>query len=268
MRYSKFPPAAELKRFIECYFVWEGKTEKRLEIQSPPNGFSAIVFNYGDPNRARQNSGEELAVPKAFACGQFTSNYELILEGEIAMTGIVFKPTSLYNFFECRMSALVNSRMPLNLLLGEEAGELWNAIRVKTSDDSRIAILQDFLIRRLPEAKTRMSVVDEAVEYMDDHNGCVTVEDMAEHFKVSKRYLEKQFLEKVGVSPKFYGRVRRFSVLSNKVAHSEKIDWQDVVFENGFHDQSHLVKDFIEFNKMTPSDYHRHHRELIRFIRK
>jgi AraC-like DNA-binding protein len=93
------------------------------------------------------------------------------------------------------------------------------------------------------------------------------VEAVATHLKISRRYLEKKFLEKVGVSPKFYARIKRFGNLSNKIAHNIKIDWQEIVMEYGFHDQSHLVKEFIEFNQMNPSQYHSVHRELTRFVK-
>lgn len=79
--------------------------------------------------------------------------------------------------------------------------------------------------------------------------------------------MEKKFLEKVGVSPKFYARIKRFVSLSKEVAYNENFNWQDIVFEYGFHDQSHLVKEFMEFNQMNPSDYHLKHKELIRFVK-
>jgi methylphosphotriester-DNA--protein-cysteine methyltransferase len=142
-----------------------------------------------------------------------------------------------------------------------------DAIIHETTDDGRIKIMQDFVLRYAPDAKKRMSIVDEAVGFIDMHNGSVSVEEVATKFKVSRRYLEKQFLEKVGVSPKFYARIKRFGTLSNKVAHLEKVDWQDVVFETDLHDQSHLVKEFMEFNKMNPSEYHQKHREMTRFLK-
>ena len=113
MRYQKFPPAAELLPFVECYFVWEGEAKESLDVQSPPNSFNALVFNYADPNEAYQNGGPRMLVPKVFASGQFTSNYHLVLKGAIGMIGIVFKPSALHNFFGVRMSQLVNSRMSL-----------------------------------------------------------------------------------------------------------------------------------------------------------
>ena len=47
---GEFPPAKDLQPFVKCYFVWEGSAPKRLEVQSPPNGFSSVVFNHADPH--------------------------------------------------------------------------------------------------------------------------------------------------------------------------------------------------------------------------
>ena len=246
MRYKKFPPAAELEPFVECYFVWEGEASERTEIQSAPNCFGAIVFNYGDAYQAFQNSSSLQSVPKAFACGLFTSNYHLVMKGTIGIFGIVPKASALHNFFLFPMSNLVNSRMPLKFLLGAMANQLWNEIKVQTSDESRNDILERFALSHLAEARSRLSVIDDAVEFIDEKKGCVSVDAVAEYLGIIRRYLEKKFLEKVSVSSKFYAQIKRFGILSNHIAHHEKIDWQELVFEYGFHDQSHLVKEFMK----------------------
>jgi AraC-like DNA-binding protein len=268
MDYRKFEPCSKLKPFLECYFIWEGEAKESLDVQSPPNGFNAMVFNYRDLNEAYQNNGARMLVPKAFVSGQFTANYHLVLKGKIGMVGVVFRPSSLHNFFGLRMSLLVNSRMALELLLPDKAESLWASVKVGKTNEDRIKIVQELLLSLLPTAKAQLSIIDEAVELIDHHKGSISVETVAEQLKISRRYLEKKFLEKVGVSPKFYARIKRFSHLSNVLAHSPKVDWQDIVYQNGFHDQSHLVKEFMEFNQMNPSDYHLKHNELIRFVKR
>lgn len=268
MRYQKFPPSEELKPFVECYFIWEGEAIEPLDVQSPPNSFAAMVFNYGDQYEAYQNSTTRTVVPKAFVCGLFTSNYHLVLKGKIGMTGIVFRPSALHNFFGIRMSQLVNSRMPLELLLQGKAQWLSTRIKTALSDEERIKTLEEFVLSHLSDAKARLSVIDDAIELIDQHKGSISVEAVASQLKISRRYMEKKFLEKVGLSPKFYARIKRFVDLSKKVAYSEKFDWQDIVFESGLTDQSHLVKEFMEFNQMNPTDYFVKHNELIRFVKR
>jgi AraC-like DNA-binding protein len=268
MRYQKFPSATGLTSFVECYFVWEGEANPSLDVQSPPNGFNAIVFNYANLNEAYQSGGPRMSVPKAFASGQFTSNYHLVLKGTIGMTGIVLKAAALHNLFGMRMSTLVNNRMPLEFLLPDKAESLWNNVKAESADEARIKLLEELIFAYLPNAKARLSVIDEAVELIDHHNGSISVEAVADQLKISRRYMEKQFLIKVGVSPKFYSRIKRFVSLSKDVAYNEKFDWQDLIFKYGFHDQSHLVKEFMEFNQMNPSNYHLKHNELIRFVKR
>ena len=268
MEYRKFTPCEPLMPFVECYFSWKGLAEEELDIQSPPNSFTAIVFNYATPYQSYQNNSMKMRAPKAFACGPFTSNYHLVLKGKIGMVGIVFKATALHNFFGLRMTELVNNRMALEHILPDETEPLLQAIETAVTDEDKIKILEAFVLTRLPEARARLSVIDDAVEWIDQHKGCISVVGVAEHLNISKRYLEKKFLEKVGVSPKFYARIKRFVSLSKIVAYSEKFDWQDIVFKYGFHDQSHLVKEFMEFNQMNPRDYHLKHNELFRFVKR
>jgi len=268
MHYQKFKPCEQLQPFVECYFSWQGVAEKELDVQSPPNSFCAIVFNRSDLYYSYQHNTARMAVPKAFACGPFTSNYHLVLKGEIAMVGIVLKASSLHNFFGLRMSGLVNNRMALAHILPEATDLILVTLKATATDADKVKILEDFLLDRLADAKSRLSVIDEAVELIDQNQGCVTVETVAEKLKISKRYLEKKFLEKVGVSPKFYARIKRFTSLSKEVAYSKNLNWQDLVFKYGFHDQSHLVKEFMEFNQMNPSEYLKKHQELIRFVKR
>lgn len=267
MRYQKFQPTASLQPFVECYFVWEGHSPTTLHVQSPPNSFSSIVFNYADPYSAAQNNSIFAPVPRSFVSGQFTSNYTLELKGTIGMAGIVLKPSCLHNFFGVRMSQLVNSRAPLSFLPGLPEEILWSAVNMQSSDSGRIKILEELMLSFRTKGNENLSIIDEAVDFIDSKMGCASVEAVADHLKVSRRYLEKKFLEKVGVSPKFYARIKRFGALSNKIAHNETIDWQEIVVEYGFHDQSHLIKEFMEFNQMNPTQYHLAHRELTRFVK-
>ncbi|WP_373494275.1 DUF6597 domain-containing transcriptional factor [Aquiflexum sp.] len=268
MLYKKFQPASELTTFVECFFVWEGETTETLLVQSPPSGFNALVFNYADPYWAFIQEEQKEQVPLAFASGQFTGNYHLELKGKIGMIGIVLKASSLHNFFGLNMASMVNKRLNLGDFLGEKGHKIHQEIKSETSIEARIKILENFLIFYSETVKRNLSIIDEAIDFIDQKNGMLTIDEVLSQFKISRRYLEKKFQEKVGISPKLYARIKRFGYLSNKVVHNQEVDWQDIVFENGFHDQSHLAKDYKAFNQMNPSEYYQKHRELIRYMEK
>lgn len=261
MFYKKEKPDVALAPFVECYYSWQGFFEKERIIQSPPTSFCAIVFNFGDPYFAKQGETNPITVPQSFVSGQFTSNYQLILKGNINMVGIVFRPSALFNFFALPMPGLTNNRVDINLVLPQ-----LNTLqeRLKNQQENIKSIIDDFLLAQLPQATKKFSFVDQAIEWIDNQNGTCTVDDLALRLRVSRRHLEKKFLEKTGVSPKFYARLKRFSILSNLVIHQNKPDWQELLFNAGFHDQSHLIKEYLEFNRMTPSEYFKNNQELAR----
>jgi AraC-like DNA-binding protein len=268
MFYKKFLPDPSLVPYVDCLFVWERAYSEYLLVQSPPSGFNAMVFNYADPYRAYFQKDKIEEVPLAFASGQFTGNYHLELTGKIGMIGIVFKPTSLHNYFNLMMADMVNNRIDLRDFLGGTGEKLFQNIKNGKSIEVRVSLLEAYLLSFSESVKRKLTIIDEAIDFIDLKKGMVTIEEVLSKYKISRRYLEKKFLEKVGIPPKLYARIRRFSYLSNIVAHHKKIDWQDIVFKNGYHDQSHLVKDFKIFNQMKPSAYHQEHHELIRFIKK
>ena len=182
------------------------------------------------------------------------------------VTGVVLKPSALYNLFGLRMSTLVNNRIPLAMLSDEDASRLADTVNLHASSGGRVSALRTFLMNRVDDARMRFTIVEDIIKWIDTNHGNVTIDEVAARFHVSRRYVETCFLEKVGVSPKFYARIRRFSYLSNIIVRTPDLNWQDVVHLGGFHDQSHLVKEFLKFNRMSPSAYIGNHKEIIRII--
>jgi len=267
MQYTKIKSHPTLTPFVECYYHWEGHAPEPLAVQTPPNGFCAIVLNAGAPYSCSQGSDTLTPVPMAFVSGQFTSNYRLHLHGTISSIGAVLRPATVHNCFNIRMSHLVNTRASLDILPGIDAQKMLSEVNHMETVNGRVAYLEEFMMRLLPAAKSNLSIIDEAIDFIDSCKGCITVDAVANHLRISRRYLEKKFLEKVGISPKYYARIKRFSILSNEIAHSKRIDWQHIVSHYGFHDQSHLVKEFLEFNQMNPTQYHLLHKEMVRLIK-
>lgn len=267
MEYEKFFPESDNERaLVECYYHWRGDASPPLELQSPPTGFGAMVINALDPYVAWQAEEDKQIVPAAFVCGLFTSNYHLQLSGPFDATGVVLKTSALHAMFGLRMSTLVNTRIPLSMLNDHAAATLPELVNNEKNSRDRVSMLRSFIVERAEQARTRFNILEDIIDWIDTNRGNVTIDEVAAKFHVSRRYIETQFLEKVGVSPKFYARIRRFSYLSNVIVRTPHLNWQDIVDLGGFHDQSHLVKEFLKFNRMSPAQYVDNHKEIIRLV--
>jgi AraC-like DNA-binding protein len=267
--YSKYSPDVKLSPFLVCYYFFEGNFETENIIQSPPTGFAAITFNFMDQYEVCSGVDDVFATsPHAVVVGQQTKNYKLKLRGHIQQIGLVLKPTAITTLFNYSLKDLVDKRIGLESVIGEQAcGILYDRLRKELRTEYRLALLHSFLLEVMEDYEQRINVADYAADIILKCNGTVTIDRLLDELCVSRRHLERKFTEKVGLAPKQYCRIVRMAQISNIVAHHEDIDWQDLVYKGGFHDQNHFIKDFKALNTLSPSKYHQEHSELIRLLR-
>ena len=74
---------------------------------------------------------------------------------------------------------------------------------------------------------------------------------VARDLGLSDRHLRRLFQEHLGMTPKHYARIARLGrVLSRRPS-----PWAAVAAEAGFHDQSHLIREFRDLLQVTPQSF-------------
>ena len=269
MFYKKIQPPSHLKPYVECFFIWECSLQQPLRVESPPNGFGSMVFNYGEPYRVQSlKMGSPTLVPQAFLTGQSTSNYALSLLGNLGMVGIVFRPAGLGTLFNLPIAELTNERLNLaDILRGAEMRELTEKIAESTTFEERIALLIQFLNFRLLQNEHRFDNVDFAANRIVDCNGIINVSDLMTDLFMCRRQFERKFFQKVGLSPKYYARIRRVGYLCSLMSGKRKVNWHSLLYDCGYYDQAHFIKDFTAFLGRTPTKYIQNNVELTHFLK-
>lgn len=267
LTYQKYSPPPLLEPFIVCYYDLAYTHSDVRIIQSPPSGYAAMVFNLGDPYEARTATEKDFQIlPDCILAGQQTKNYRIRFSGAVRQVGIVFKPTAIATLFDFPMRTVVDKRVNLDILLGDETPALHVSLKTATNIAARLDLLNTCFTARLKDYEKRLNVADMAAALIGSHAGNITVERIMAELCISRRHLERKFLEKTGLTPKQYCRIVRMAPISNQVAHESRIDWQDMVFQGGFHDQNHFIKDFKALNDLSPARYHLEHAELTRLL--
>lgn len=271
MQYLKFLPSKQLEPFIECYFIWHSVSEpvQNLEVESPPNGFCSIVFNCGDPYFLQNKKYERLPVPAIFISGQAIYSYKLFLNGNISMAGIVFKPAGLASLFNLPVYEFTEERIALGKVFKESiiAGVV-SAIQKQQEPAEKAKLLEAFVLMQAGEKLPEPDAIDEAANKIVQSNGLLHVNELIEQAYMSRRNFERKFFKKVGLSPKYYARIRRMSYIGNLIAGKAKVDWPEVFHNCEYYDQSHFIKDFIEFTGRSPQQYFEENRELSKYVDK
>jgi len=271
MHYLKFHPCKQLEPFVECYFVWQSGNEpvRELVVESPPNGFCSIVFNSGDIYFLQNKKHNRLEVPAAFVAGQSIYSYKLFLNGNISIAGIVFKPAGLATLYDLPMHEYTEERIDLrNLFAVSLVNEYASAIAATPDAKQKAHLLEGFVMKQFELVKPVPDYIDQAANLIIEKNGMLQVNELIEMIYMSRRSFERRFLKKVGLSPKYYARIRRISYLTNIISGKKKADWAKIFSECEYYDQSHFIKDFLEFTGRTPQQYLEENKELANLVEK
>lgn len=269
MRYQKFTPAPHLAPFVECYFVWKKRNPLAvpLRIESPPSGFGSMVFNLGDGYRVRTAKADRI-VPTAFLAGQATTRYELELTGCINMVGVVFRPAGLHSLFGLPMYEFTDERVSLSDALGPRVGTLPDQLTDALTDAGRVALLDGFLSHQLLRRGHCADRTDYAANLIADQRGLLSINTLMNDLYVCRRQFERQFLLKVGISPKYYARIRRVGTLCAQMASQrwQVTDWHELIHQYGYYDQSHFIREFTQVTGKRPTLYAKANDELTQYL--
>lgn len=271
MFYRKVIPSVPLQALVECYYIWECNDliGEPITIESPPSGFTSIVFNFGDFYKTSSADISDFKpAPRNFIAGQATKTYKLLLEGRIGMIGIVFRPAAINTLFGIQMYELNDERLDLRDVLGKDIVPIQERIIEARTNQEKIDIIDQFLLFKLLNCRSQPNQTDFAANLIVSQNGIINVSKMMEELYVCRRQLERQFLQKVGVSPKYYARIRRISYLCSIMANKrwQVSDWHDLIFQMGYYDQSHFIKEFTAFTGKSPSFYLKNNLELSNYL--
>lgn len=266
MQYKKFKPDKSLSDFVLCYFIWEGQAEKAIDIESPPSAMCSLVFNLAEPYFISNIKYNKQKVPKAFVTGQAIKNYILHLHGEIKIIGAVLKPVALFHFFNIAMFNLTGERVNFSVIEPDQSERLFNKIKKAKVDTDRIELIENYFLNLLLSNNYATADIISAANAIYEQRGRNNVSEMMEKVPMSRRSFERRFLNAVGVSPKVYAKIRRFGYTCKLMAGKRDVNLMDVLYEGGYYDQSHFIKDFKYFSGRTPRIYVKTNTELDNYL--
>jgi AraC-like DNA-binding protein len=270
MLYKKFKPSAFLEPLVETFFIWECAFAQNIPliVESPPNGYASIVFNYGDAYSIVNEKYDNQKVPGSFLSGQSTKCYQLHLAGRIAMIGVVFKPAALNTIFGLPMYEFSDERVDLRDVLGDGVAFMHEQIVDARTADERVRILEEFLSRKVTQSKRTFDRTDFIANSILSAHGVLPMQELMKELFVCPRQFQRKFLEKVGVSAKYYARISRMSNVCAILAQNKWFvqDWHHIIYQHGYYDQSHFIKEFTEFMGKAPSAYIRSNVELGNYL--
>jgi AraC-like DNA-binding protein len=164
---------------------------------------------------------------------------------------VVFQPGGLNRFLGIPLFEIYDDGFAGTDLIGKEIDELVEQCHYCKTHEELYQLVQLYFLRKLNCFKDELPL-DKALQYLLN-NYETPIEQIAGLACMSIRQFERKCIERLGMSPKTYARISRFSKAYNLFLNNTVPTWTEIAHQAGYYDQMHFIKDFKEFAKNTPS---------------
>lgn len=258
MLFRSYKPIPPLSDFVENLWLYNGFDSPRLKERILPSGAFELVFNLRDnrlriykaaqPDRCQHLSG-------AIVSGPYEGFFLADTAEEASVMGVHFKPGGAFPFLGLSADELADTHIDLEAVWGRRAAETCERLSATTSSARRFRLLENSLLSHLFRPLEHHPAVSLALEGFRLDNSRALVRKLARNAGLSDRRFIDVFSFEVGLKPKVFNRVQRFQRVLARVHRNPAPDWGQLALEQGYFDQSHLIRDFLAFSGFSPADY-------------
>lgn len=170
------------------------------------------------------------------------------------VVGVSFRPGMAAGILGVSMEQLRDAHVPLEELWGYRGLDFHE--RLASVHDSRAALrlLESELIARIHRPLLIHPAVTHALQSSRSKTESVRIGEIQKRSGYSARHFIELFRSSIGLAPKHYYRVQRFSAALTRIAQGNS-KLADVATSVGYSDQAHLSREFRELAGVSPSAY-------------
>jgi len=253
---NKVSPAADLAHFVASYTIL-GKVQSGERI-ALNDGVPTIVVLSGNTGVATFTTKQDTwSVKGAWFCGQFIKNSRISIAGDVEYLVIIRLQPTILKYITTQKTQHFRGKPAFELqhLFGKQTDKLLESFSSAKQPASIIRSFERFVRRLYIKEIWRNSLLEESVDFIRFEKGNLEIQCMAKKLKVSYKWLERNFKNHIGVSPKEYARLQRIINIYDNLKSSKERNLLSIAIENGLYDENHLIKEFKVFFGETPNKY-------------
>ena len=223
-----------------------------------PSPFMTLIVTLEEPLRLVEHVDRSRppASYQSLVGGLHTTPVVIAHDGAQSGIQVRVSPLASRALFGMPAGELAGADHAAGEVLGRLAGELHERLASAISWSERFAILDSALTLLLGDILPPAPVIN-AWTLLMASRGSLPISRLAREVGGRERQLAKRFEQEIGLGPKLAARVIRFDqarlALQSQLAADGRTDIAWVAAQCGYHDQSHLVRDFRAFVGLAPS---------------
>lgn len=253
MRFETLSPDKTISLFVKNILVFEenAKTQKTV-LPFFADGYPGIMFQ--QTKKGLWVSPHNKRMPPLFLYGQTIQPIELNLQGTYSLIVFQLYPFVLNSFFNLQAKDLNDGCYDLQAF--ESGKTLVQQLSKNTTVKKKVELLSDFLSGIFLEKRAKLDLqIRQVIHMIIESKGQKTITELCEQLHLTERTLERRFLKEVGISAKQFSGIIQFRGSMEQLSAKNYTKLSDVVYKNGYADQSHFIKVFKAFTGKTPKAF-------------
>ncbi|MEO5984506.1 MAG: helix-turn-helix domain-containing protein [Ferruginibacter sp.] len=218
----------------------------------PPTPHQSLMFYGNHPIKMQKEGCDHFDVqPSMVVVGAMYTRVNLIVRKRLKCVRVDFHPGGLYRLLGIPMALLFDGGFDALDILGTQMNTINSQLLDATDNDTGKDIVEKFLLKKCNHLKTLLPF-DIAMRELICRDGNVPIEKIASLACLSLRQFERKCAERIGMPPKSFARIARFSKAYRVKEARPHLTWTAIAYEAGYFDQMHFIRDFKEFAGVTP----------------
>ena len=223
------------------------------DIPYPPLPEQSLFFYARTPIIATiHGSGKEVLNPNSIVVGPQLQRVNIKLGHDHIVIRVGFCPGGLHRLIGLSMHEIIDEACNTADFFHQQIQQVNEQLFNTLQYDEMIAVVEKFLLQKLSTIKAVLPF-DNAMATLLKHDGLLPIDQVASLACVSLRQFERQCKERIGLPPKLYARLIRFSKAYRLFEGQPHLSWTHIAHTCGYFDQMHFIRDCKEFAGVVPT---------------
>ena len=219
----------------------------------PPTPFQSLLFYCNDPVSMGKLGQDVFQLqPHIVLLGPQYSRVNVKVHHTLRAIRVDFMPGGLYRMLGIPMHEMFDTGFDALDFFGPDMKALNERLQHCKHLEEGKTMVEQFLLKHVGSLKTLLPT-DRAFKTLVQSHGTIGIETVASLSCLSLKQFERQCRERLGMNPKLYARILRFSKAYRIHEAFPEFKWIQIAHEAGYYDQMHMIKDFKLFAGVNPS---------------
>jgi len=249
-QFQVIQPSKLLVPYIKQYWFLRVDSVAQGSQRAIPAGSMGLAFNRGERMYV---SFDNSLLPRSYLFGQSVKYVDTCF-GKLDLIIVVFQPIGAKAFFRMPMNELNGRSIAIDALSDPQIPELEDRLMSTPDNQACAHRIEEFLLKRLSQVEEcnfkRLASVVRSVHYGESN-----ISTLADTACLSYKQFKRIFAEYAGLNPKEFLQISRFTKATHMLQTQPAISLNELVYECGYYDRSHLIKNFKTFSGYTPTEF-------------